>query len=66
LSNEDNIDLFEKYEKQKFGEILFVRIEYANEINMMRVRKNMKNLNEYLMEKLSIRKKDYYNNNVQK
>lgn len=60
--NRDNIDLFDKYEK----EIFFVQIEYVNEINMMMVHKNMMNLNGYYMEKVLIHMKYYYNNNVQK
>jgi hypothetical protein len=39
--------------------MLSVRIEYVNVINMMMVHKNTKNLNEYLLEKVSIRRKDY-------
>jgi len=60
--NRDSIDLFVKYQK----EIFFVLIEYVNEIYMMMVHKNMRNLNEYYTEKVLIDMKYYYNNNVQK
>ena len=46
--------------------MLFVRIEYVNEIDMMMVHRNMESLEEYSVGKVLIHTKDYYNHNVRK
>ncbi len=66
LWNEDNIDLFEKYSEDIVLEMLFVRIEYVNEIYKMLVHKNTRNLNNYSMKIVSIHRKYFYLDNVRK
>jgi hypothetical protein len=66
LWNEDNIDLFEKYSEDIVLEMLFVRIEYVNEIDKMLVHKNTRNLNNYSMKIVSIHRKYSYLDNVRK